>query len=111
MDYLQENNLYDKVELCGVCCTAIETTRYSARAKVIGPFSRQLFFIRSGIADVIMTDEQCIRTDMPQEATKAGSALIAALDKAMYGLEDATEHEYRRDREEDGGGEEAFCHP
>ena len=91
VDYLQENNLYDKVELCGICCTAIETTRYSARAKVIGPFSRQLFFIRSGLADVIMTDEQCIRTDMPQEATKAGSALIAALDKAMYGLEDATD--------------------
>jgi hypothetical protein len=38
-----------------------------------------------------MTDEQCIRTDMPQEATKAGSALIATLDKVMYGLEDATE--------------------
>ena len=91
VDYLQDNNLYDKVELCGVCCTAIETTRYSAKAKVIGPFSRQLFFVRSGIADVIMTDEQCIRTDMPQEATKAGSALIAAIDKAMYGLEDATE--------------------
>jgi len=91
VDYLQDNNLYDKVELCGVCCTALETTRYSARAKVIGPFSRQLFFVRSGIADVIMTDEQCIRTDMPQEATKAGSALIAALDKAMYGLEDATD--------------------
>jgi acetyl-CoA decarbonylase/synthase complex subunit alpha len=91
VDYLQDNNLYDKVELCGICCTAIETTRYSAKAKVIGPFSRQLFFIRSGMADVIMTDEQCIRTDMPQEATKAGSALIAALDKAMYGLEDATD--------------------
>jgi acetyl-CoA decarbonylase/synthase complex subunit alpha len=91
VDYLQENNLYDKVELCGVCCTALESTRYSARAKVVGPFSRQLFFIRSGIADVIMTDEQCIRTDMPIEATKAGSALIAALDKAMYGLEDASE--------------------
>ncbi len=91
VDYLQENNLYDKVELCGVCCTAIETTRYSERAKVIGPLSRQLFFIRSGIADVIMTDEQCIRTDIPIEATKVGSALIAALDKAMYGLEDATD--------------------
>jgi len=91
VDYLRENNLYDKVELCGICCTAIETTRYSAKAKVVGPMSRQLFFIRSGIADVIMTDEQCIRTDMPIEATKAGSSLIAAIDKAMYGLEDATD--------------------
>jgi acetyl-CoA decarbonylase/synthase complex subunit alpha len=91
IDYLRENNLYDKVEVCGVCCTALETTRYSDKAKVIGPYSRQLFYVRSGIADVIMTDEQCIRTDMPQEATKAGSALIATLDKVMYGLEDATD--------------------
>ncbi|HMK53000.1 MAG TPA: CO dehydrogenase/acetyl-CoA synthase complex subunit alpha [Thermodesulfobacteriota bacterium] len=93
VDYLRENDLYDKVEFCGVCCTALETSRYSDKAKVIGPYSRQLFFIRSGFADVIMTDEQCIRTDMPQEATKAGSALIATLDKVMYGLEDATEME------------------
>ncbi len=91
VDYLRENNLYDKVEFCGVCCTALETSRYSDKAKVIGPYSRQLFFLRSGFADVIMTDEQCIRTDMPIEATKAGSALIATLDKVMYGLEDATE--------------------
>jgi acetyl-CoA decarbonylase/synthase complex subunit alpha len=91
VDYLRDNNLYDKVEVCGVCCTALETTRYSDKAKVIGPYSRQLFYVRSGIADVIMTDEQCIRTDMPIEATKAGSALIATLDKVMYGLEDATE--------------------
>ncbi len=93
VDYLRENDLYDKVEFCGVCCTALETSRYSDKAKVIGPYSRQLFFIRSGFADVIMTDEQCIRTDMPIEATKAGSALIATLDKVMYGLEDATEME------------------
>lgn len=91
IDYLKENNLYEQVEVCGVCCTALETTRYSSRAKVIGSFSRQLFFVRSGIADVIITDEQCMRTDMSAEATKAGSALIATLDKAMYGLEDATE--------------------
>ncbi len=91
IDYLRENNLYDKVEVAGICCTALETTRYSDRAKIVGPLSRQLFFIRSGIADVIMTDEQCIRTDMPIEADKVSSRVIACLDKAMYGLEDATD--------------------
>jgi acetyl-CoA decarbonylase/synthase complex subunit alpha len=70
---------------------ALETTRYSDKAKIVGPLSRALFFMRTGIADVIMTDEQCIRTDTPQEAAKVGSAMIACLDKAMYGLEDATE--------------------
>jgi len=91
VDYLRENGLYDEVEVGGICCTALETTRYSDRAKIIGPLSRQLFYIRTGIADVIMTDEQCIRTDMPIEADKVDSRVIACLDKAMYGLEDATE--------------------
>ncbi|HUX48270.1 MAG TPA: CO dehydrogenase/acetyl-CoA synthase complex subunit alpha [Dehalococcoidia bacterium] len=91
IDYLREHNLEDQVEVCGLCCTALETTRYSDRAKIVGPLSRGLFFTRAGIADVIMTDEQCIRTDTPQEAAKVGSAMIACLDKAMYGLEDATE--------------------
>jgi acetyl-CoA decarbonylase/synthase complex subunit alpha len=91
IDYLRKNDLYDKVEIGGICCTALETTRYSDRAKVIGPLSRQLYYVRTGIADVIMTDEQCIRTDIPEEAMKAGSAMIASSDKACYGLEDATE--------------------
>jgi len=91
IDYLREHNLEDQVEVCGLCCTALETTRYSSKAKIVGPLSRALFFMRAGIADVIMTDEQCIRTDTPQEAAKVGSAVIACLDKAMYGLEDATE--------------------
>ena len=91
IDYLRENNLYDKVEVAGICCTALETTRYSDRAKIIGPLSRELFFIKSGIADVILTDEQCIRVDTPQQASAVDSRVIATLDKAMYGLEDVTE--------------------
>jgi acetyl-CoA decarbonylase/synthase complex subunit alpha len=89
-DYLKENNLQDKVEIAGICCTAHEVTRHDNHAKVVGPLSRQLFFVRCGIADVIVTDEQCIRTDMPVEAAKTGSAFIATCDKACYGLEDMT---------------------
>jgi len=91
IDYMRENKLEDKVDIGGICCTALETSRYSARAKVIGPLSRQLYYVRTGIADVIMTDEQCIRTDVAIEAAKVGTALIATSDKACYGLEDATE--------------------
>jgi acetyl-CoA decarbonylase/synthase complex subunit alpha len=90
VDYINSHNLQDKIEVAGICCTALEVTRYSDKAKVIGPLSRQLFFVRCGIADVIVTDEQCIRTDMPQEAAKAGTALIATSDKVCYGLEDET---------------------
>jgi acetyl-CoA decarbonylase/synthase complex subunit alpha len=93
VDYINANGLQDKVEVAGICCTAIEVTRYSSRAKVVGPLSRQLFFIRTGIADVIVTDEQCIRTDVPIEAAKVGSAVIATSDKVCYGFEDVTKKE------------------
>jgi acetyl-CoA decarbonylase/synthase complex subunit alpha len=88
VDYINEHGLEGKVEVVGLCCTALEITRRSKQAKVIGPLSRELFFVRTGLADVIVTDEQCIRTDMPIEAAKVGTALIATSDKAAYGLED-----------------------
>jgi len=88
IDYLRTKGLEDKVEIGGICCTALETTRYSDKAKVIGPLSRQLFFVRTGVADVIVADEQCIRTDLTDEASKVGSVVIASSDKACRGLEE-----------------------
>jgi acetyl-CoA decarbonylase/synthase complex subunit alpha len=93
VDYINANGLQDKIEVAGICCTALEVTRYSDKAKVVGPMSRQLFFIRTGIADVIVTDEQCIRTDVPIEAAKVGSAVIATSDKVCYGLDNDTKKE------------------
>ncbi len=91
IDYLRQNDLADKVEVGGLCCTAHETARYHDHARVIGPLSRQLYYIRTGIADVVVTDEQCVRTDLLDEARKVGNGFIATSDKACYGLEDATE--------------------
>ncbi len=91
IDYLRKEGLEDKVEVCGICCTALETTRYSDKAKIVGPLSRQLFFLRTGIADVIVSDEQCIRTDLTDEASKVGSVVIASSDKACRGLEEVSD--------------------
>ena len=93
VDYINEHGLQDKVEVGGICCTALEVTRYTDRAKIVGPLSRQLYFVRTGFADVIVTDEQCIRTDIAIEAAKVGTAMIATTDKACYGLEDYTKKE------------------
>lgn len=94
IDYLEANNLIGKVEVCGICCTAHEIARHPekpAGVKIIGPLSRQLFFVKTGLADVIITDEQCVRTDIPQEARKVGAALITVTDKICYNLENVTE--------------------
>ena len=91
IDYLRKKELMDKVEVVGICCTAHDVTRYEPRAKVIGPISWQLKYIRSGLADVIVVDEQCIRADTLQEAQKVHTPVIATSPKNCLGLEDSTD--------------------
>lgn len=90
MDYLEDQDLEDDLEVCGICCAAIDITRYNHNAKIVGPISKQLKFIRSGVADVIVVDEQCIRTDVLEEAKKNNAAVIATTDKMCLGLPDKT---------------------
>jgi len=90
VDYLQENGLQGMVEVTGLCCTAIDVTRYSPKAKIVGPISWQLRYIRSGIPDIVVVDEQCIRADSLVEAQKIKAPLIAASPKNCLGLPDRT---------------------
>ncbi|MGB8309950.1 MAG: CO dehydrogenase/acetyl-CoA synthase complex subunit alpha [Methanoregula sp.] len=91
IDYLSRENMTDQVEVTGICCTSIDASRYSPRAKIIGPMSWQLRYIRSGIPDVIVVDEQCVRTDAFSEASLVGTPFIATSDKNCMGLPDRTD--------------------
>ena len=91
IDYLTEKGLLGKVEVVGICCTAHDITRYSSMAKIVGPISWQLRYIRSGLADLIVVDEQCIRADTLVEAQKVKTPVIASSDKNCLGLENRTE--------------------
>ena len=90
IDYLMENDLFGEVEIGGLCCTAHDMSRYNKRSKIIGPISWQLRFIRSGIPDLIVVDEQCLRTDVMIEAKKLGIPVIATSEKSCLGLTDRT---------------------
>ena len=86
IDYLMDHDLFDDVEIGGLCCTAHDMSRYDKRAKIVGPISWQLKFIKSGIPDLIVVDEQCIRTDVMQQAKAIGVPVIAAGVKSCLGL-------------------------
>jgi len=90
VDYLKANGLYGEVEVCGLCCTAHDVTRYNPKAKIVGPISWQLRFIRSGIPDVVVVDEQCIRADALVEAQKIKAPVIASSEKNCLGLQNRT---------------------
>lgn len=90
IDYLRDHGALSDVEVTGICCTALDITRYSSKAKIVGPISWQLRYIRSGVPDVIVIDEQCVRTDTLQEAAHIKAPLIATNDKNCLGLPDRT---------------------
>ena len=90
IDYMRDSKLQDKMEVVGLCCTAFDNTRYYDRAKIVGPISWQLRFIRGGYADVVVLDEQCVRTDAADEAQRVKAPVIAASEKNCGGFEDRT---------------------
>ena len=90
IDYMNDNNLADKLEVVGLCCTAIDNTRYYKQGKIVGPISWQLRFIRGGFADVVVLDEQCVRTDASLEATRVKAPVIAASEKNCAGFKNRT---------------------
>jgi acetyl-CoA decarbonylase/synthase complex subunit alpha len=90
IDYLKEHGYDGEIEVCGLCCTAHDTTRYYKRAKIIGPISWQLRFIRSGVPDVVVLDEQCIRIDAFNESQRIKAPVIVASEKNCMGLPNRT---------------------
>ncbi|RQD82647.1 MAG: CO dehydrogenase/acetyl-CoA synthase complex subunit epsilon [Methanocalculus sp. MSAO_Arc2] len=91
MDYMQDNELAGDIEVTGICCTGLDMSRYSSKAKIIGPISWQIRYIRSGIPDIIVVDEQCIRTDVLDEARELKIPVIATSEKNCLGLQNRTE--------------------
>jgi acetyl-CoA decarbonylase/synthase complex subunit alpha len=91
VDYLREKGLEDKVDVGAICCTAIDLTRYYSGAKIVGSLSRQMFYIRSGLADVVVVDEQCVHLRAFEQAKLVGAPFIATNEKIMAGLPDRTD--------------------
>lgn len=84
--YIEENDLWDEIDVGGICCTAHDMSRRSEKVNIVGGLSSALKFIRTGVPDVVITDEQCVRADTFEEATKVGSKVIATSAKICYGL-------------------------
>ncbi|MFX0114089.1 MAG: CO dehydrogenase/acetyl-CoA synthase complex subunit alpha [Candidatus Hodarchaeota archaeon] len=90
-DYMEEKGIVDDIEVGGICCTAIDITRRSSKAKIIGSMGSQLKFVRSGVPDIVVVDEQCVRTDLFEHANEIGAGFIATNPMIMKGLPDRTE--------------------
>ena len=91
MHLVNDRGLKDKIEVCGLCCAASDGARHSHDFKIIGNQALQLDVIKSGIADVVILDTQCIRPDVIAEADKVNSLVIATTQETAFGLKDLTD--------------------
>ena len=88
-ELLAAEGLSSEVELVGLCCSAHDMARgHGASVKIVGNQRDQLPFVRSGLADVVVADQQCVRLDLKEEALAAGSCFIATSEAAFSGLPD-----------------------
>jgi acetyl-CoA decarbonylase/synthase complex subunit alpha len=103
MIYAENNNLWDKVDIGGVCCTAFDLTRITEtgrdsivpknlgpKAKIAGAMGWWRKMVRAGVMDCVMVDEQCVYCDVLSDAQKRKIPVIATTDKIMLGLPDRT---------------------
>lgn len=88
---MEQQGVQESIEVCGLCCAASDSVRHSHDFKIIGNQASQLSVVRSGIADIIVLDTQCIRADVVEEAKKVDSLLIATTQETALGLEDLTD--------------------
>ncbi len=103
MFYTEANKLWDKIDIGGVCCTAIDLTRIGegmgekkvpdmvgTKAKVAGAIGWWRKMVRAGIMDTVMIDEQCVWCDSLKDCEERKIPLIATNDKILMGLKDRT---------------------
>lgn len=84
---LEERGLTGEIELAGLCCTAHDIARgHPAGITIVGNQRDQLSFVRAGVADVVVADQQCIRLDLRDETLDSGAVFLATSEVACAGL-------------------------
>lgn len=91
IEYVVEEGLEDEVEIGAICCNAHDMTRINPEAKYVGPISKALKYVRSGLPDVMVTDEQCIRSDLYEECTARDMKYITTSGQKIDGLQDVSD--------------------
>lgn len=88
VNLIKDQKLEEKVEICGVGSVGMELPRILESAKIVGPATRLLLYLRLGLADVILVDNLCVKIDLVYEADRSQTAVIATSETSRYDLED-----------------------
>ncbi len=117
IEYLKQNELLDKVEICGVGPAGDDVVRFYDKCRIIAPMVKAGKAIRNGVFDVVVAANGCIPLDLLSEAARVKSKFIwvgaqgvgdlvdktdEPLDKIVSALVDGEEAVWIRDVEKAG---------
>ena len=85
---LQEENLSEKVEICGIGPAGHDIIRFYDRCRILGPMTQARKLVRHGISDVIVAGDACIDLSFLGDAKIAGTKVIWTSRAKNIGLPD-----------------------
>lgn len=91
VNLVKDQKLENRVEVCGVGPVAQELLRILDTAKIVGPATRLLLYLRLGLADVVLADNICVKIELLSEAERTRTPVIATTEAFRYGLPDRTD--------------------
>ncbi|KXB01086.1 hypothetical protein AKJ41_02780 [candidate division MSBL1 archaeon SCGC-AAA259O05] len=90
-EIVKEGRNDEGIELLGLCCLGHEASRTHSEVKFVGSLNQQVKVVSSGIADVVVVDEQCVMPNLLEAAKQSQTKIICVSPKIRYGLENLTE--------------------
>jgi len=91
VEYLQQNDLTEQVEICGLGPAGDDTARFYDRCRIIAPMVKAGKAIRNGLFDVVVASNGCIPLDLFSEAERMESKFIWVSPQGTNKLPDRTD--------------------
>ena len=91
IDHMKQNDLTDKIEICGIGAAGDDIVRFYDRGRIVAPMVRAPKAIRNGLFDVVVASPSCMPVDLLSEAVLVDSKLIWVGHNGINDLADSTD--------------------
>ncbi len=91
INYLKQNELTEKIEVCGMGSAGDDIVRFYDRGRIVAPMVRSTKAVRNGVFDVLVVSPGCTPLDLLSEAARVGTKVIWVGANGVDGLADSTD--------------------
>jgi len=90
VEYMKQNELTEKIEVCGIGPAGDDTARFYDRCRIIAPMLKAGKAIRNGVFDVVVAGNGCAPLDLLGEAKRVDARFIWVGPQGIDSVPDST---------------------